>query len=43
MILKSSKCAQKQRVVFFEETKSDHYDKLIPTPLFRELIEEDKT
>jgi hypothetical protein len=29
--------------VFFKKTKSDHCIKLIPTPLSRELNEEDKT
>jgi hypothetical protein len=30
-------------LVFFKEIKSDYWVKLIPTPSFRELIEEDKT
>lgn len=31
---------QKQTATLFKETKSDHYFKLILTPLFRELMEE---
>jgi uncharacterized protein YndB with AHSA1/START domain len=31
---------EKQTATFFKETRSDHYIKLILTPLFREFMEE---